>query len=81
MQRRICFNFSEIIRNLFNLFDSQETCLIIINMENYLLLHILCGKVIYFIFQDCLININFNEQHLSNILIKFVNAFIKYKQF
>ncbi len=42
-----------------------------------LLLHILCGNGDTLYFQDILINIKFNEQHLSNISIKFVNEFIK----
>ncbi len=55
-----------------NLFDSQETFLIIINVETILLLHILCGNGDNFIFQDFLINIKFNEQHLF-AFIKYIN--------
>ncbi len=80
MQSRIFFIITPVFsvvcsfRNHYNLFDSQETFMIIINVENNFAASYFVEMVI---FLDFLINIKFNEQHLLNILIKFVNAFIK----
>ncbi len=71
---------SHYLLEIITIYLTQETFLIIINVEKMLLLHILCGNGDT-LFQDFLGNIKFNEQHLSNVLIKFVNAFIKYKSF
>ncbi len=69
------FSVSHDLLEIITIYLTQETFLIIIiiNVENI----IFCVKMMHFIFQDFLINVQFNEQHLSNILIKFVYAFIK----
>ncbi len=75
MQSRIFFIITPVFsvawsfRN-HNLFDSQETFLIIINVENNFAASYFVWKWWYTIFQDFLINIKFNQQHLF--------AFIKY---
>ncbi len=50
----------------------QETFLIIINVENSFAASYFVEMVIHFIFQDFLINIKFNEQHLF-AFIKYIN--------
>ncbi len=74
MQSRISssllqFSVSHDLLEIITIYLTQETFLIIINVKNNLLLHILCGNGDA-LFQDFLINIKFNEQDLF--------AFIKY---
>ncbi len=77
MQSRIFFIITPVFsvtwsfRN-HNLFDSQETFLIIINVENNFAASYFVEMVINFIFQDFLINIKFNKQHLF-AFIKYIN--------
>ncbi len=79
MQSRIffiitpAFSVTWSFRNHYNLFDSQETFLIIINVEkNFAASYFCVEMVIHFIFQDFLINIKFNELHLF-AFIKYIN--------
>ncbi len=65
------FSVSRDLLEIITIYLTQETFLIIINVENNF-------AASYFVWKWWfLINLKFNEQHLLNILIKFVYAFIK----
>ncbi len=69
----------EIIRNPFNLFDSRNTSDYYQCWKQFAALYFV-EMVMHYIFQDLLINIKFNEQHLFAFVKynTFVNAFITY---
>ncbi len=66
------FSVSHDLLEIINLFDSQETFLIIINVKNNFAASYFVWKWWCTIFQDFLINIKFNEQHLF-ACIKYIN--------
>ncbi len=81
MQSRIFLHFREIflqfrlkkkILEIITIYLTQETCLIIINVENNFAASYFVEMVIHFIFQDLLMHIKFNEQHLF-AFIKHIN--------
>ncbi len=66
------FSVSHELLEIITIYLTQEKFLIIINVENYFAASYFVWKWWYTIFQDFLINIKFNEQHLFAFM-KYIN--------